>query len=121
MFRLADGKLDEVALPPGETLRKFDMDQGRGFTAVGSRYIYTKFGNAIYRVGDTGDFSPVPLRGGDVGNVYKISGNPGLKGEIAFAAEDKGSHSIIELKPDGTEKRRTPAKGKVVFLVYLNF
>ena len=79
----------------------------------------------LYRVRDTGDFSLAPLRkpNGDVinvGNVYAVGYKTGVKGEIAFAAEDKGSHWIIEQKPDGTG-RRTKARGKVAYLVYLSY
>ena len=54
-----------------------------------------------------------------MGNVYALSDKPGLKGEIAFAAVNNGGHWIIELKPDGTEKRtrRIPEEGKVAKLI----
>ena len=93
-----------------------------------SKYLYAAFKaggkGGLYRVGDADGFSKVnirPLPNNDVPNLYAISSEkPGLKGEIAFAAEDKGDHWIIERKPDGTG-RRIKARGKVAQLVYLNF
>ena len=127
LLRLSNGAFSLVKLPPNKKM--VDVDDV-SYTET-SKYLYTVLEDTaggkggLYRVGDTDGFSPAPLRDGNgdvvnVGNVYAVGYKTGFKGEVAFAAEDKGSHWIIERKPDGTG-RRTQAKGKVAHLFYLSY
>lgn len=118
LLRLFNGKISKIRLPQGTAnIRGLQCPVSQT-----SKYLYALFKvggkNQLHRVGDTEGFSTFSL-----GNVYALIDRPGVKSEVAFAAEDKGSHWIIELKPDGTEKRERPipAKGKVAYFVYLDF
>ena len=102
------------------------MSAGYGNSAAGSRYIYTRFGNAIYRAGATGGFEK--FFDGEKQKIKLLNRgfaatNLGDEIKLAVAAKDKsGQRWIIELKPDGTEKRRTKTKeGKLGALHYLDF
>ena len=110
LLRLSNGKFSWVRFPKGKEIVLSNGNVIHANVAQTSKYLYALFKvgdkNQLYRVGDTGDFSPVPLPGGNVGNVYALGDKPGLQGEIAFAAENNnGDNWIIELKPDGTEKQ----------------
>ena len=121
LLRLVNGKISKVGLPQGIANVNY---KDVSFTQT-SKYLYALFKaggkGVLYRVGDKGDFLPVTLRNVDVPNVYTVGYKTGFRGEVVFAAKDNNGHWIIELKRDGTEKRRTKAKGKVVGFLYLSF
>ena len=54
-------------------------------------------------------------------DVYKLSQNSNLNGEIAFAAVEGNNHVIIELDAKGKVKRSTQVSGRGTILIYLNF
>ena len=124
VVRLANGSLSKVeGLPKGAKLHYLSMTPRAGANAAGSSYIYTRLGNKIYRAGATGNFTKFFDGGGLTlpnGSKLKKFLDRGFTlrtnhcGEFAAAAEDSsGQHWIIELNANGTEKRRTKAKGKI--------
>ena len=127
VVRLANGRLSQVGgLPDSPKLDGYEMTPGYGNSAAGSRYIYTRVGNAIYRAGATGNFTKFFDGGDSLKLLYRgLTKRTNNRGEFAAAAEDNnGDHWIIELKPNGDVKNRTKAAGKIepsAGLFYVDF
>ena len=121
VVRLANGRLSKVgglpkeATKQGAKLHYLIMNPGVSANATGSDYIYTNVGNKVYRVGAAGGFTEFFDAGDDLKLLDRgFTPRTNNRGEFAVAAEDNnGNHWIIELKPNGKEKRRTKAVGKL--------
>ena len=71
------------------------------------------------------DGGGLTFNGSKLKRIYNITQRTNNRGEFAIAAKNNnGDHWIIELKPNGTEKRRTRAVGKLYeygALYYVDF